>query len=125
MKCLDEHAALDFVEGRLTPDAAAQVERHVDACGTCFALRAGLARLGSLRTDDRTSSDAPAGDEAPAKLLARGATIGRYVVLDIVGRGAMGTVYAAYDPELSRKVALKVVRADVDGDREATARHLR
>ncbi|HEY4395794.1 MAG TPA: serine/threonine-protein kinase [Polyangia bacterium] len=42
--------------------------------------------------------------------LVRGATIGRYVVLGLVGRGGMGEVYAAYDPELDRKVALKLLR---------------
>jgi serine/threonine protein kinase len=42
--------------------------------------------------------------------LGRGATIGRYVVLGLVGRGGMGEVYAAYDPELDRKVAVKLLR---------------
>jgi eukaryotic-like serine/threonine-protein kinase len=42
--------------------------------------------------------------------LARGATIGRYVVLGLVGRGGMGEVYAGYDPELDRKVAVKLLR---------------
>ncbi|MFK7987639.1 MAG: tetratricopeptide repeat protein [Sandaracinaceae bacterium] len=50
--------------------------------------------------------------------LQRGAALGRYVVLDHVGAGAMGAVYAAYDPELDRKVALKVVRDDA-GSEEA------
>lgn len=35
--------------------------------------------------------------------------IGRYVVLERTGAGAMGVVYAAYDPTLDRKVALKLV----------------
>src|SRR4051794_22363376 len=44
--------------------------------------------------------------------LARGASIGRYVVLDRIGAGGMGVVYAAYDPELDRRVALKLLRPD-------------
>ncbi|HET6150326.1 MAG TPA: serine/threonine-protein kinase [Polyangia bacterium] len=44
-------------------------------------------------------------------MLPRGAEIGRYVVLGLVGRGGMGDVYAAYDPELDRKVAVKLLRA--------------
>ncbi len=40
-----------------------------------------------------------------------GATIGRYVVLETLGEGGMGTVYAAYDPELDRKLAIKILKA--------------
>ncbi|MBL8947877.1 MAG: hypothetical protein JNK45_32185, partial [Myxococcales bacterium] len=39
-----------------------------------------------------------------------GTAIGRYVVLGLVGHGGMGVVLAAYDPQLDRKVALKLVR---------------
>ena len=61
--------------------------------------------------------------------LARGATVGRFVVLARLGAGGMGVVYAAYDPELDRKLALKLLapglrrRADVRGRvlREAQA----
>ena len=36
---------------------------------------------------------------------------GRFVLLDEAGAGAMGTVYAAYDPQLDRRVALKVLHS--------------
>src|SRR5689334_16480905 len=45
----------------------------------------------------------------------RGGLIGRYVIVDLLGKGGMGDVYAAYDPELDRRIALKLVR-DVTGD---------
>ncbi|MCA9706662.1 MAG: serine/threonine protein kinase, partial [Myxococcales bacterium] len=43
--------------------------------------------------------------------LERGSMIGRYVVLERIGRGGMGIVHAAYDPTLDRKVAVKVLLA--------------
>jgi serine/threonine protein kinase/tetratricopeptide (TPR) repeat protein len=53
----------------------------------------------------------PLAAPGPEAGLAKGATIGRYVVLGLLGRGGMGEVYAAYDPELDRKVTVKLLRA--------------
>jgi len=39
----------------------------------------------------------------------RGQSIGRYIVIERLGAGGMGVVFAAYDPELSRRVAIKVL----------------
>lgn len=39
--------------------------------------------------------------------------IGRYRVESIIGRGAMGVIYRAHDPEIDRTVAIKLVRADL------------
>jgi tetratricopeptide (TPR) repeat protein len=47
--------------------------------------------------------------------LPRGAVLGRYTILDRVGGGGMAVVYAAYDPELDRKVAIKLLRPGVSG----------
>ncbi len=44
--------------------------------------------------------------------LGRGTEIGRFVVLGLIGRGAMGEVYVAHDPELERKIAIKLLRTD-------------
>ncbi len=41
-------------------------------------------------------------------------TIGRFAVIQRLGVGAMGVVYAAYDPQLDRKVALKLLKPSED-----------
>lgn len=45
--------------------------------------------------------------------------LGKYEVQGTLGKGAMGTVYAAWDPSISRKVAIKTVRLPDAGDIDA------
>lgn len=44
--------------------------------------------------------------------LEAGERVGRYVIEGVLGVGGMGVVYAAYDPELERRVALKLMLPD-------------
>ncbi|MCA9683782.1 MAG: hypothetical protein KC457_16400, partial [Myxococcales bacterium] len=63
---------------------------------------------------DATVLRAPAEPEPAPEVSKRsvriqpGTQLGRYVVLDRLGAGGMGVVYTAWDPQLDRRLALKL-----------------
>jgi serine/threonine protein kinase len=67
------------------------------------------ASTSSRPDDDATLVVHHSGDEPGARSFAGGDAIGRYVVIDEVGRGGMGQVLRAYDPRLRREIAVKVL----------------
>jgi len=75
--------------------------------------------LGSAKTEDAGASRGASARIRP------GTHVGRFVVLERVGAGGMGEVYAAYDPDLDRKVALKVLRGDTAGPDDLGQERLR
>jgi tetratricopeptide (TPR) repeat protein/predicted Ser/Thr protein kinase len=50
------------------------------------------------------------------------ARVGRFVLLDTIATGGMGVVYRAYDPQLDRKVALKLIHPRASDTRQAHER---
>jgi serine/threonine protein kinase len=114
LACLDEQTVIDLVEGHLPAERRLGVIAHADLCGDCRQVIAALTR--TLHPDTQSTS-APEG--GPSSPLHAGSSLGRYVILDVVGSGGMGVVYSAYDPELDRRVALKLVRTPNGPDAES------
>jgi len=54
--------------------------------------------------------------------LVVGTHVGQFDICAVLGAGAMGEVYAAVDPRLGRKIALKVLPAEFADDPERAAR---
>src|SRR6266702_6782207 len=114
MACIDTNGVQELLRGLVSDDRRWPLEEHLDGCDDCRRLVAAAARaLGADEPDDASPASLP-----------RGARVGRYVVDGRIGGGAMGVVYAAEDPELHRRVAIKLLRpggADARLVREAQA----
>lgn len=51
--------------------------------------------------------------------------LGRYEIREMIGEGAMARVYKAYDPEIDRTIAIKVLKPNYSEDDQYRARFLR
>ncbi|NNB99030.1 tetratricopeptide repeat protein [Corallococcus exiguus] len=133
LACLDEPTFMDLLLGTLPSDRAALVDEHLDTCPSCRrmvseALKvqpptdSGLAvpeeevldsQLATLAVDPWRGKKPRL--RLPTPPLARGTAVGRYLILEMLGVGGMSVVYAAYDPELDRRVALKLLQVEALG----------
>ncbi len=149
-RCLTPEAVEGFVGGTLAPAEADRVEQHVDGCADCRALLAAVARaeivptpppvtaMGQpalptgLEVTEAAPETGPTADDAAARRAGPtghpdpGTRIDRYLIERPLGAGGMGAVSLADDPELKRKVCLKLLRPDLvdPGDTQGTRSRL-
>lgn len=101
----DDSALAEYAQGDLSGAPLLELEGHLGQCTDCRGLVAQLIKV--LEPDV---------SHGPQK----GLVVGRYVVLDAVGAGALGEVFSAWDSTLERTVALKWLYPSVAGrDRES------
>jgi serine/threonine-protein kinase len=121
---LTDDQLLEVTLGRATPEAHPELHAHLQTCGACRERQEATSRevFANTVAGPATRPDAPA---ALGATMERGTTLGRYVLLEKLGAGGMGDVFAAYDPQLDRKVALKLLRAGSLSATEGRTRLLR
>ncbi|WNG24810.1 tetratricopeptide repeat protein [Cystobacter fuscus] len=119
--CPDENELVEGARGLLSAEARARLEAHLDGCAACCAVVAGLEvdRRPPVKDSEHLASAGPG--EAPQP----GEHVGRYVLLRRVGEGGMGVVFAAYDPDLDRQVALKLLKPGALANAQARGRLVR
>ena len=112
---LDDNTVSEFVSGGMTASASTKVEAHLASCRDCRTLVAALAGADDMDSNVQTHPHEKVSESQVGKLpvFAIGDRVGRYLVLSTLGSGGMGHVFAAYDPQLDRKIALKVLRANL------------
>lgn len=78
-----------------------------------------LAAETQVRESEQTGGSVSSTEKIPMRL-------GRFEIRKLLGRGAFGTVYLAYDPQLQRDIALKLLQrtGDEKQDRHRTNRFL-
>jgi tetratricopeptide (TPR) repeat protein len=87
-----EASLAELAQGVVDGARRDELEAHLEACAECRGVVASV--LSALRPEEETGPH-------------RGQVVGRFVVLEPIGAGAIGEVFSSWDSVLERAVALK------------------
>ncbi|MBP6633298.1 MAG: serine/threonine protein kinase [Kofleriaceae bacterium] len=113
MTCPSPDALQQLGQPGLDPEARGRLLDHAAGCTTC---RAAVEAVLAVTVGTQAGPDRPPAP-GPTTLAPATTQLGRYQLGRVLGRGAMGVVYAAHDPELDREVAIKLLRGAASADR--------
>jgi eukaryotic-like serine/threonine-protein kinase len=102
--CLEHETLVALIAGQLLLDQHPQIEAHLAECSDCQNVVAAAAA--GLESSQGGAPSERAGLPKPGDLIA-----GKYRIERVVGRGGMGTVFAARHGELGQSVAIKVLHS--------------
>src|SRR5688572_24896161 len=117
--CAQRSTTVALASGLLRTQDIAQAQAHVAGCEECRAVVSEVGTAATVRVDSAKAPEAtmtsPNRSSQPAVVdRASRVWIGRYKVIKKLGAGGMGAVYEAEDPELDRKVAIKLLHGTSD-----------
>src|SRR5262245_59869321 len=90
--CVETKKLVATLNDNLPSDRVEAMLVHIDRCASCAEVIANLAREAGPRG------------------------VGRYQLGHVIGSGGMGVVHESWDPELRRRVAVKLVRPERSDD---------
>ena len=116
------HQVTEIFHAAVARSAADRAALIGERCGDDLALRHDVDSL--LAAHEQASALGPSAAVVPPP-LAPGSAFGMYRVAALLGAGGMGEVYRAWDPQLARDVAIKVLPPQFTSDPDRLARFAR
>jgi tetratricopeptide (TPR) repeat protein len=122
MPCPPDDLLGAYVDRSLAGGDSERIAGHIDDCDACRQVV--IATVRRVTPPTAFAHGTPALATGAVDPLGVGTRVGRYRLRHLLGAGGMGHVYEAYDGELDRAIALKVLRPDLAGTATLLAERL-